>query len=71
MHLPSRSSFFSSHSNHREGSWREREVKAMPSLHFGYSLLIGLSVATIPLHGLAESEPLISARNAWRVLRLV
>jgi hypothetical protein len=29
----------------------------MPSLHFGYSLLIGLTIATIPLHPL-HSKPI-------------
>lgn len=31
-------------------------VAAMPSLHFGYSLLVGLTVATIPIAGLRSSS---------------
>lgn len=33
-------------------------VAAMPSLHFGYSLLIGLTVATIPINGVRP--------NSWK-----
>lgn len=29
---------------------------AMPSLHFGYSLLIGLTVATLPINGLRATS---------------
>lgn len=28
----------------------------MPSLHFGYSLLIGLTIATLPINGLRSSS---------------
>lgn len=29
----------------------------MPSLHFGYSLLIGLTIATLPISGLRSTSP--------------
>ncbi|KAM0441526.1 hypothetical protein ACHAQK_004990 [Fusarium lateritium] len=32
------------------------QYAAMPSLHFGYSLLVGLTVATIPVNGLRPSS---------------
>lgn len=35
----------------------------MPSLHFGYSLLIGLTIATIPVAGLRP--------NSWRRVAIV
>lgn len=43
------------HGVHGEGSiWTDNrftnKFAAMPSLHFGYSLLIGLTIATIPLN---------------------
>ncbi|KAF2233380.1 hypothetical protein EV356DRAFT_524526 [Viridothelium virens] len=42
-----------------------RYVAAMPSLHFGYSLLIGLTIATIPL----RSSPHPSSTRSRRLLR--
>ncbi|KAF4120773.1 integral membrane protein [Geosmithia morbida] len=33
------------------------QYAAMPSLHFGYSLLIGLTIATLPITGLRPSSP--------------
>jgi hypothetical protein len=35
----------------------------MPSLHFGYSLLIGLTVATLPISGLRS--------NSWKRIAIV
>ena len=35
----------------------------MPSLHFGYSLLIGLTIATLPIHGLRP--------NSWKRIAIV
>jgi PAP2 superfamily len=36
----------------------------MPSLHFGYSLLIGVTIATVPLS--AHSKPILSNRVGLR-----
>ncbi|KAH6663180.1 PAP2 superfamily-domain-containing protein [Halenospora varia] len=49
------------HGPHGEGSiWTDNrftnKFAAMPSLHFGYSLLIGLTIATIPLHSVHTSK---------------
>ncbi|KAL9090342.1 MAG: hypothetical protein Q9165_005376 [Trypethelium subeluteriae] len=52
-HLPTNSAFSSRH------------VAAMPSLHFGYSLLIGLTIATIPL----RSSPHPSSTRSRRLVR--
>ncbi|RSL99973.1 hypothetical protein CDV31_011954 [Fusarium ambrosium] len=39
------------------------QYAAMPSLHFGYSLLIGLTIATIPITGLRP--------NSWKRIAIV
>lgn len=39
------------------------QYAAMPSLHFGYSLLIGLTVATLPISGLRS--------NSWKRIAIV
>lgn len=39
------------------------KLAAMPSLHFGYSLLIGLTIATIPVAGLRS--------NSWKRMAIV
>ncbi|GAB7347290.1 hypothetical protein MBLNU459_g3376t2 [Dothideomycetes sp. NU459] len=43
------------------------QYAAMPSLHFGYSLLVGLTVATIPLGPAARTtESGCAGRGGWR-----
>ncbi|KAH7008502.1 PAP2 superfamily-domain-containing protein [Ilyonectria destructans] len=39
------------------------QYAAMPSLHFGYSLLVGLTVATLPINGLRP--------NSWKRITIV
>ncbi|KAL9079964.1 MAG: hypothetical protein Q9157_001211 [Trypethelium eluteriae] len=58
------------HGKHGESSvWTQNrfcnQYAAMPSLHFGYSLLIGLTIATIPL----RSSPHPSSTRSRRLLR--
>jgi hypothetical protein len=40
------------------------QYAAMPSLHFGYSLLIGLTIMTIPLYGLNSEKQKINIRGS-------
>ncbi|KAK5993700.1 hypothetical protein PT974_07136 [Cladobotryum mycophilum] len=56
------------HSNEGESSvWTTNrfcnQYAAMPSLHFGYSLLIGLTIATLPISGLRP--------NSWKRMLIV
>ncbi|KAH7165809.1 PAP2 superfamily-domain-containing protein [Dactylonectria macrodidyma] len=39
------------------------QYAAMPSLHFGYSLLVGLTIATLPINGLRS--------NSWKRITIV
>jgi hypothetical protein len=43
------------------------QYAAMPSLHFGYALLIGLTIASVPLASKYERARTLRVGGAWRV----
>jgi hypothetical protein len=43
------------------------QYAAMPSLHFGYALLIGLTMASVPLASRHERGRTVCVGGAWRV----